>query len=168
MGIPKSMKDPIRIFTGQGINLFSCRPDNNVYKVMEDQKPSFLRIYDAQPNDWVSKNTKYVFTMIESKRKQINPNINWMGRNGRTRANISQTSLAIDSGATVHFFSNPELLRSIKVINTAKIYCGGTSFDQFEAGLLRRELRHLPLPRKKIVLAKDGMVNLVSLGKLVK
>ena len=125
-------------------------------------------MYNAQPNDWVSKNIKYVFAMIESKSKQIIPNMNWMGRNGRTRANVSQTSLAIDSGATVHFFSNPELLRSIKSIKTAKIHCGGTSFDQCEAGLLRKELRHLPLPRKKIFLAKDGIANLVLLGKLVK
>ena len=122
------------------MNPFSCRPDNNVDKVMEDQKSSFLRIYDAKPSDWVSKNIKYVFAMIESTSKQIIPNMNWMGRNGRTRANVSQTSLAIDSGATVHFFSNPELLQSIKSIKTAKIHCGGTSFDQCEAGLLRKEL----------------------------
>ena len=124
-------------------------------------------MYDAQPNEWVS-NIKYVFAMIESKSKQIIPNMNWTGRNGRTRANVSQTSLAIDSGATVHFFSNSELLQSIKTIKTAKIYCGGTSFDQCEPGLLRRELRHLPFPRKKIFLAKDEIANLVSLGKLVK
>ena len=83
-------------------------------------------MYDAQPNDWVSKNIKYVFAMIESKSKQIIPNTNWMGRNGRTRVNVSQTSLAIDSRATVHFFSNLELLQSIE---TAKIHCGGASFD---------------------------------------
>ena len=94
--------------------------------------------------------------------------MNWMSRNGRTRANVSQTSLAIDSRATVHFFSNPELLRSIKTIKTAKIHCGGTSFDQCEAGLLSRELQHLPLPRKKIFLAKDGIANLLSMGKLMK
>ena len=135
---------------------------------MEDQKPSFLCIYDAQPTDWVCQNIKYVFAMIESTSRHIILNMNWMGRNGRTRANVSRTSLATDSGATVHFFSNPELLRSIKTIKTAKIHCGGTSFDQCEAGLLRKELRHLPLPRKKIFLAKDGIANLLSLGKLVK
>ena len=110
---------------------------------MEDKKPSFLRLYNAQPVDLVGKNIKYVFVMIESTSKQIISNTNWMGRNGRTRANVSHSSLAIDSGATVHFFSNPELLRSIKtikIIKTTKIHCGGTSFDQYEAGLLRREL----------------------------
>ena len=106
--------------------------------------------------------------MIESKSKQIIPNMNWMGRNGRTRVNVSQTSLAIDSGATIHFFSNSELQQSIKTIKTAKIHCGGTSFDQCEVGLLRRELQHLPLPKKKIFLDKDEIANLVSLGKLVK
>ena len=125
-------------------------------------------MYDAQPIAWVGQNIKYVFAMIESTSRQIIPNMNWMGRNGRTRANISQISLATDIGATGHFFSNPKLLRSIKTIKTTKIHCGGTSFDQCEAGLIRKELQHFPLPRKKIFLAKDEIANLLSLGKLVK
>ena len=100
-------------------------------------------MYDAKPIAWVGQNIKYVFAVFavnESTSRQIIPNMNWMGRNGRIRANVSQPSLAIDSCATGHFFSNLELLRSIKTIEKTKIYCGGTSFDQCEAGLLRKEL----------------------------
>ena len=35
--------------------------------------------------------------------------MSWMCGNGLTRENIPQTSLAIDSGATIHFFSNEDL-----------------------------------------------------------
>ena len=49
-----------------------------------------------------------------------------------------------------------------------KIYFGGTSFNQCMAGLICKELQHLPLPRKKICIAKDGIANLISMGKLVK
>ena len=89
--------------------------------------------------------------MIESSR-QIIPSMNWVGGSGRTRANVSQTSLAIDSGAMVHFFSNKELLQSIKPIKKMKIHCGGSTFDQCHAGRIRKELEYLPLPRKKFVL----------------
>ena len=104
--------------------------------------------------------------MIESSR-QIIPTMNWVGGSGLTRANVSQTSLAIDSGATVHFFSNKDLLQSIKLIKEMKIHCGGSTFDQCYAGRIRKELEHLPLPRKKICIATDGIANLISMGKLV-
>ena len=104
--------------------------------------------------------------MIESSR-QIIPSMNWVGGSGLTRANVSQTSLAIDSGATVHFFSNKDLLQSIKLIKKMKIHCGGSTFDQCHAGRIRKELEYLPLPRKKICIATNGIANLISMGKLV-
>ena len=76
---------------------------------MGKQKSSLLRIYDTLSFPWVGRKIEYVFAMIESSR-QIIPGMNWIGGSGRTRANVSQTSLAIDSGATVHSFSNKELL----------------------------------------------------------
>ena len=36
------------------------------------------------------------------------------------------------------------------------------------AGLICKELQHLPLPRKKICIATDSIANLLSMGKLVK
>ena len=92
------------------MNPFSCRPNNNEEKVMEDQKPSVLQMYDAGQFSWVRSNMEYVFAMIESTSKQIFPRMNWNGNSGVTRANVPQTSVALDSGVTIHFFSNQELL----------------------------------------------------------
>ena len=87
---------------------------------------------------------------------------------GLTRANVPQTSLAINSGTTIHFFSNEELLQSIKATKATKIHCGGSTFDHAMVGHIRNELKHLPLLRGKICIAKDGIANLLSMGKLVK
>ena len=67
-------------------------------------------MYDAGPFAWVGQNIENVFVMIESRSKQIIPNMSWMGGSGMTRANVLQTSLVIDSGTIIHFFSNQELL----------------------------------------------------------
>ena len=123
-------------------------------------------MYDTLPFSWVGRHIEYVFAMLES-RRQIIPNMSWIGGNGKTRANVSQTSLAINSGATVHFFSNKELLQSIKPIKKMKIHCGGSIFDQCMAGRICKELQHLPLPRKKMYIATDGIANLLSMGRLV-
>ena len=48
------------------------------------------------------------------------------------------------------------------------IYCGRTTFDQVMIGRLRDELKHLPLPKGEVCVAKDGISNLLSMGKLVK
>ena len=68
-------------------------------------------MYDAGPFAWVCQNIEYVFVMIEPTIRLIIPNMSWMGGNRVTRANVPQTSLAIDSGVTIHFFSNREPLR---------------------------------------------------------
>ena len=88
----------------------------------------------------------------------------WMRKHGRSRANVPQTSLAIDNGATVQFFSNWELLKLIKLFKKMKIRCGGSSFIQCKAGLIHTEMRHLPIQRKKICITKDGIANLLSMG----
>ena len=112
---------------------------------------------------------EYVFAMIESTGRQLFPRMNWKGSSGLTRANVPQLSLALDSGATIHFFSNQELLQSIKKNNRAmKIHCGGSTFDQAMMWRLREELNHLPLPKGEVCIAKDGIANLLSMGKLVK
>ena len=141
-------------------------PNNNEDKVVENQKSLLLNIYDAISSPWVGRKNECVFTMIESSR-QIIPSMNWIGGSGRTRANVFQTSLAIDSGITIHFFSNKELLRSIKPIKKMKIHCGGSTFDQCMARRIRKELEHLPVPRKNICIATDGIANLILMGKLV-
>ena len=95
--------------------------------------------------------------------------MNWNGSSGVTRENVPQTSLALDSGATIHFFSNQELLQAIKKSdNSMKIHCGGTTSDQVMIGRLRDELKHLPLPKGEVCVTKDGITNLLSMGKLLK
>ena len=86
------------------MNPFSCRPNNNEDEVMEDQKPSVLQRYDANPFSWIKPNMEYIFAMVESTGRQLFPSMNWKGSNGLTRANVPQLSLALDSGATIHFF----------------------------------------------------------------
>ena len=151
------------------MNSFSHRPNNNEDKLGEAQKPSVLRVYDTGPFNWVRRNMEYEFAMIESTSKQIFPRMNWNGNSGVTRTNLPQTSLASDSGATIHFFSNQELLQAIKKSdNSMTIHCGGTTFDQAMIGYLRDKLKHLPLPKGEVCVAKDGIENLLSMGKLVK
>ena len=87
---------------------------------------------------------------------------------GLTRANVPQTSLAIDSGATIHFFSNKDLLQSVKVTKAVKIHCGGSTFDHVMVGQICNKLKHLSLPKGKICIAKNGIANLLSMGKLMK
>ena len=48
------------------------------------------------------------------------------------------------------------------------IHCGGSTFDQAMIGHLRDGLKHLPLPKGEVCVAKDGIANLLSIGKLVK
>ena len=55
------------------MNPFIYRPNNNEDKVMEDQKPLVLRMYDAGPFNWVRANMEYVFAMIDSSSKQMFP-----------------------------------------------------------------------------------------------
>ena len=146
--------------------MFSQRQNYNKDITTWKQKPLLLRIIDAISSPWFGRRIEYVFAMIQAS-KQIILSMNWVGGSGVTRANVSQTNLAIDSGATVHFFSNKDLLASIKPIRKMKIHCGGSTFDQCHAGMIRKELAHLPLPRKKICIATDGIANLISMGKLV-
>ena len=115
----------VGFLSGQGINPISYWPNNNEDLVVENQKTLLLRMHDAGPFTWVEQNIEYVFAMIELKSKQIIPNMGWMYGSGLTRENVPQTSLAIDSGATIYFFSNEELLQSIKATNATKIHCGG-------------------------------------------
>ena len=93
----------------QGIKAFSQRHNNEEDISSGKQKSLLLRVIDTISFPWINGKIEYVFAMIESSR-QIIPSMNWVGGSGQTRANVSQTSLAIDSAATVHFFSNKELL----------------------------------------------------------
>ena len=129
--------------------MFSQRHNDNDDITKGKPKTSLLSILDAKLFPWFGPKIEYVFAVIQSG-KQIIPKLNWVGGSGLTRANVSQTTLAIDSGATIHFFSNKDLLESIKLIKKMKIHCGGSTFDQCEAGKMRKELAYLPLPRKKI------------------
>ena len=61
-------------------------------------------MYDAGPFAWVGQNMEYVFTMIDSTNQQITHRMSWNGSSDMTRANVPKTSLALDSGATIHFF----------------------------------------------------------------
>ena len=48
------------------------------------------------------------------------------------------------------------------------IHCGGSTFDHAIVGRICTELKHPPLPRGRICIAKDGIANLLSMGKMVK
>ena len=48
------------------------------------------------------------------------------------------------------------------------IHCGRTTFDQSMIGHLCDKLKHFPLPKGEVCVAKDGIANLLSTGKLVK
>ena len=83
---------------------------------------------------------------------------------GVTRANVPQTSLALDSGATIHFFSNQELLQVIKKSNKSMtVHCSVYTFDQAMIGRLCDELKHLLLRKGKVCVAKDGIANLLPM-----
>ena len=73
---------------------------------------------------------EHVFPMIESTSRHIILRVSWKGNSGMTKANVPQTSLALESGATIHLFSNQDLLQPIKATKPMKIHCGGTTFDQ--------------------------------------
>ena len=112
---------------------------------------------------------EYVFAMIDSLIKQMFPRISWSGNSRGTRANVPQTSLALDSGATIHFFSNQDLLQAIKKSDKPiTIHCVRSTFNQAMMRRMRDELRHLPLPKGEVCIAKDGITNLLSMRKLVK
>ena len=112
---------------------------------------------------------EYVFAMVESTSKQIFPRMNWSGSSGMTRANVPQTSFLLDSGVTIHFFSNQELLQAIKKRDhLMTLHCGGTMFNQAMIGRLRNKLKHHLLLKGEVCVAKDGIVNLLFIGKLVK
>ena len=104
------------------------------------------------------------FVMIESKSKQIIPSMSWMCGSGLTREIVPQTSLAIDSGATIHFFSNEDLLQSIMATKAVKIHCGGLTFDHAMVRRIYNKLKHLSLPRGNIFIAKNEIANLLSMG----
>ena len=71
-------------------------------------------------------------------------NMSWMCGSGLTRANAPQTSLAIDSGAAIHFFSNKDILQLVKATKAVNIHCGRLTFDQAMIGRFCNKLKHLP------------------------
>ena len=48
------------------------------------------------------------------------------------------------------------------------IHLGEMTFDQAMIGRLRNELKHLHMPKGEVCVAKDGITNLLSMGKVVK
>ena len=50
------------------------------------------------------------WTIIELRSKGIIQNMSWMCGSGMIRENVLHTSLAIDSVATIYFFSKKDLL----------------------------------------------------------
>ena len=49
-----------------------------------------------------------------------------------------------------------------------KVHCGETTFDQVMIGRIRDKLKHFPLPKGNVCIAKDSIANLLSMGKMVK
>ena len=125
-------------------------------------------MYNAGPFALVGQNIEYVFAMIESTSKKIIPNTSWMGGNGMTRENFPQTSLVLESGATIHFLSNQNLPQSFNATKLMKIHCGGKAFDPAMIGRICDKLKYLSLSKGNVCIVKDGIANLLSMGKMVK
>ena len=114
---------------------------------------------DANPN-------KYVFGVTVDRGEEQTLT---RTRKGMTRANVPQNTLALDSGASVHFFSNKNLMEKCYELGRAStIHCGGISSSYSTVGILNKELKKLPLPQGPVYVTKNGISNLVSLSKLAK
>ena len=90
-------------------------------------------MYDAG-SDWVNDRVGFVLGIItdikssNSSPGQLFAKIKGMNnRNKRTRANLPHTALVLDSGATIYFFSNKRMMKSINDDEEpVKIRCWGT------------------------------------------
>ena len=90
-------------------------------------------------------------------------------RNKRTRANVPQTALVLDSGATIQFFSNERMMKNIHDDDEpVKIHCGRKLWNQYAVGEPYDKLKHLPLLQEPMYITKDEIRNLLSLGQLAK
>ena len=56
----------------------------------------------------------------------------------------------------------------INVTKSMTIHCGGSTFDHVMVDRIRNELNYLLFPKERICIAKDGIANLLSMGKLIK
>ena len=149
-----------RFLSGQRINnSFSQGPSKQDKTEKEDQQSSVLQMCDANPN-------KYVFGVTVDRGEEQTLT---RTRKGMTRANVPQNTLALDSGASVHFFSNENLMEKCYELGRAStIHCGGISSSYSTVGILNKELKKLPLPQGPVYVTKNGIANLVSLSELAK
>ena len=75
-------------------------------------------MYDADPN-------RYVLGVTADRGKD---QVLTKTRKGMTRANVPQNTLALDIGASVHFFSNENLMEKCYELGKASTtHCGGIS-----------------------------------------
>ena len=97
----------------------------------ENQKSSVLPWYDATSNDKFVFGTAQEDPRKDDQSKQLFPRMKKRMKQGKqmvrfTRAKIPQNTLVLDSGATVHLISNPDMMQNLH--NKAKsttIHCGG-------------------------------------------
>ena len=142
---------------------------------MGDQQSSILRTYDSE-NGLTKDEIDFVLGVIIDRTKQENSppgqlfaNVKGLKNGIMTGANVPQTVLVLDSGATIHFFSNENMMKDIhNGPEPLRIHCGGKSWDQYAVGELCDDLKHLSLPQGPMYIAKDGIGNLLSLGQLAK
>ena len=164
--------------SGQRTSLHSHQGSNNkdsIRNIQEDQKSSILRIYDAGSN-WVKDRVGFVIGVItsiklrDSSPGQLFTKVKGMNnRNETTRINMLQTALVLNSGATIHFFSNERIMKKNHDNDeSVKIHCGRKLWNQYAVGELCDELKHLPLPQGPMYITKDGIGNLILLGQLAK
>ena len=135
-----------------------------------DQQSSILRTYDVE-NGLTEDEIDVVLGVIAGRTiQELSPpgqlfaNIKGLKNGIMTRANVPQTVLVLDSGATIHFFSNENMMKNIHDgPEPLIIHCGGKSWNQYAIGELCDDLKHLPLPQGSMYIAKDGIGNLLSL-----
>ena len=115
----------------------------------ESQKTSVLPSQDAR--------TGHVFGAIADAcpNKQMVPQMRGSKAKSKsvrfTRANVPQNSLVLDSGATVHLISNPEMMQKLHhKSNSTTIHCGGKSWNHTKAGELCDDLKELPFVVRRI------------------
>ena len=140
----------------------------------ENQKSSVLPWYDATSNDKFVFGTAQEDPRKDDQSKQLFPRMKKRMKQGKqmvrfTRAKIPQNTLVLDSGATVHLISNPDMMQNLhNKEKSTTIHCGGKSWRQTKAGELCDDLKGLPLPQGEVLLAKDGIANLLSLAEMTK
>ena len=83
--------------------------------------------------------------------------MNWSGSSGVTRTKVPQTSLALDSGATIHFFQQSRIYtpnQEEQSFNEDSLWWNNIRSSNDRPLTQQIELKHLPCRKERCVLLK--------------